>query len=149
MRLGRLRLHFIVSPTLPAPHNQAIHFVVVCDHEQGAALTAKILIGVRSHSDRGRCRGNVANARRSNDPELEGAPLPLHGDHSTPSLAHKWGPGWRSSFGRGSVGTIAARRIPQGIANNALAVLHDVHFESKAHPTASEFQQGKSVLGVR
>ena len=71
-----------------------------------------------------------------------------------PPLAHKWGTGQGSSLGemlgRVSMGaTVAARWIWQGIAVNALAVLHDVHFESKAHPTASELQQGKSVLGMR
>ncbi len=48
-----LRLHFIVATTFPASDDLAVHFVFVSDHKQGAALAAKILVGVRSHSDRG------------------------------------------------------------------------------------------------
>ena len=56
--------------------------VVIGDDEQRAALAANVAIGFRSHGDRRRCRGDIADARRPDDPQLESAPF--HGDAPRP-----------------------------------------------------------------
>ncbi len=76
----KLRFHFVVASAFPAPDDETVNLVVIRNHQQGAALTAEIMIGVFSHSYRGRGWDDIANSRRRNHSQLE-RPF-LHGDAS-------------------------------------------------------------------
>jgi hypothetical protein len=62
-----------------------MNFLIVGNHKQALAFTAEVSVGVRSHSYRGRGRGDVSGARRPDDTEFEGPWLPVHGTPTQPA----------------------------------------------------------------
>ena len=108
-----------MTVAFPAPDNQAVHFVIIGNHQQGAAVATKILVGVGTDHYRERCRRGVTHAGRRDDPELDDA---LQGRRL------------RRSAGV----TVGPRRIQQSIAREPTAISS---LFGQSQPTSGKVQQ--------